>query len=446
MKNKHIYIPLYIFLGAGLISLIASVIDFKGPNKQLSYAAEAIQFNYDGASDGCDPNGRSFDAINFMTDDIIVNALQKSDLTSEKYSVESVKQYIAIENVVPKNIVKEINSYESILDLEDPNTDRITTKDYHPVRYRFVVYQNLGVSEGKLKELVKNLVDEYIAKFNDTYTNSLDKVSFDETLAFDEYDYSYQTDLLSRKISVLTSFGNELHNRHNDFAVEGKSFRDLSAVGSQLIENLNSIDSYISLKSISKDPQRLKDYYNYRLELLNKDKEKYEKDLAEVTLQLDNYTKDNTVYVANGETIVTISNNSAATYDTLSAKKISLETKLASINAEIDDVTELRDRIDLVTPAEILNVETRIDSIKAKYESLETEFTSMLNQYNAKYMGGGVVAKSKIVYNSSSLLSMSFIVHTIKIALPIMLIVMLGIAIYFLTRAVKKPKEIEQKQ
>ena len=70
MKNKHIFIPLFVFLGAGLVSLIWSVIDFKGVNKQLSYSSETIQFNYDGASDGYDPYGRSFDAINFMTDDV----------------------------------------------------------------------------------------------------------------------------------------------------------------------------------------------------------------------------------------------------------------------------------------------------------------------------------------------------------------------------------------
>ena len=102
MKNKHIYIPLFVFLGAGLVSLIASVIDFKGPNKQLSYAAATVQFNHDGASDGLDPNGRSFDARNFMTDDVIEKAFQDSGLVDADFDVEAVKQYIAITNEVHK--------------------------------------------------------------------------------------------------------------------------------------------------------------------------------------------------------------------------------------------------------------------------------------------------------------------------------------------------------
>ena len=37
MKNKHIWIPVFVFLGAGVVSLIASIIDFKAVNPQLSY-------------------------------------------------------------------------------------------------------------------------------------------------------------------------------------------------------------------------------------------------------------------------------------------------------------------------------------------------------------------------------------------------------------------------
>ena len=39
MKNKHIFIPLFVFLGAGVVSLIASIIDFTAVNKQLSYSS-----------------------------------------------------------------------------------------------------------------------------------------------------------------------------------------------------------------------------------------------------------------------------------------------------------------------------------------------------------------------------------------------------------------------
>ena len=440
MKNKHIFIPLFVFLGAGLVSLIWSVIDFKGVNKQLSYSSETIQFNYDGSSDGVDPNGRTFDAINFMTDDVIEAAFQKSGLTGEKYSVDNVKQYIAIENVVPKDIVKEINSYDSVLN-SDTATGKITTKDYHPVRYRFVVYQNLGVSQGELNKLVSNLVDEYVAKFTDVYTNKLNKESYNEMMDFDDYDYRYQTQVLSREINIIINYASELHARHNDFASGDQSFRDLIAYGNELNANLTYIDDLINTRSITKNPEELKIYYNYQLVQLNKDLDKVIKDLNEATTELDNYEKDKTTHVANGETIVTIGNNSAETYDGLLSRKSDLKDAKAKIEAKIAYITELRDRIDTVTQEEIDNIVSRINNIKARFESLQNDFTSLLAQYNAKYMGADVITKGKVTYQSSSLISSAFIVRCIKIGMPIMLITMLGISIYYLTRTIIKQKK-----
>ena len=49
MKNrKHIFIPLFIFIGACIVSLIYSIIDFKVVNPTLASATANIQFNFDG--------------------------------------------------------------------------------------------------------------------------------------------------------------------------------------------------------------------------------------------------------------------------------------------------------------------------------------------------------------------------------------------------------------
>ena len=441
MKNKHIFIPLFVFLGAGLVSLVASIIDFKGVNKQLSYSSATIQFNYDGASDGLDPNGRKFDAVSFLTDDVIESAFTKSELTGEKYEVENVKQYITIENVVPKDIVNEIDSYESIL--SGKGTSTISSNDYHPVRYRFVVYQDLGVSQSKLNELAKNLVDEYSNKFYQVFLNNLDTELLNDLLNFDDYDYRYQTSLLAREVRTIASYASQLGARHDDFDVEGTSFNDLTAVANQILENINAIDDIISLRSISKTPDAIKDYYNYRIDNLTIEKTKYETDLNSVADQFNNYEKDKTHYVGNGETIVEIGNNSEETYNTLLAKKLALESKVAELTAEISRFEELKTRVDSVTSSEISSVETRIASAKVKYEQLQDDFETLLAKYNEKYLGEGAVTRTKVYYNSSSLFSSAFVARTIKIAAPIMLTVMLGIAVYYLVRKIRKEKQAE---
>ena len=102
MKNKHIFIPLFVFIGACVVSLAYSIIDYKAINKQPSYSYQTIQFNYDGASDGKDPNGNPFDAVSFLTDDILSEAITNSGLS---YDVKDVRDNIIVTNVVPKNIV-----------------------------------------------------------------------------------------------------------------------------------------------------------------------------------------------------------------------------------------------------------------------------------------------------------------------------------------------------
>ena len=112
MKNKHIFIPLFVFIAAGIVSLITSIVDYKVVNPALAYSSETIQFDYDGASDGLDPDGNRFDPIGFLSDEVIETALAKSELT---YDVDKIRPYIAMENVVPQNILEEISSYEKIL-------------------------------------------------------------------------------------------------------------------------------------------------------------------------------------------------------------------------------------------------------------------------------------------------------------------------------------------
>ena len=200
MKNKHIFIPLFVFLGAGVVSLVASIIDFTVTNKQSSYSTETIQFNFDGASDGYDPNGNPFNASSFLSDEIITNALNESGLD---YKVSAVRKYIAVENIVPKNIVKEIESYTSFTGEIDKAS--ITSKDYHPVRYCFSINNDLDtkLSSKKLNEFLGNIVDEYCTTFYNTYKKTFDQETYANIYAIDTYDYIYQTQVFTNRIQIL---------------------------------------------------------------------------------------------------------------------------------------------------------------------------------------------------------------------------------------------------
>ena len=441
MKNKHIWIPAFVFIGAGLISLIYSIIDYKAINKVEAYSYETIQFNYDGASDGKDPNGNAFNPVNFLSDDIIEFALAKSELT---YDVEDVRAHISLENVVPENIVEEISSYEKIMDSE--SSRKIGSKDYHPVRYRFNVYQDLDnkLSSGKLNGFLNNLVEEYCNKFYATYKKTFDETAYQDLFNLDNYDYIYQGQIVSTRLSVLMSYADEIYQEHDDFVVNGKSFKDIYLKA----EKLMSTDAYklnqiIVLNALSKDVERLKDYYTFLLERLNYDKTKYQSDLTAITTQVNAYEIDSTVYVGTGENIIKVESNSVETYNTLLARQISISNTITSIEKQISDYTNILEKLEHPTGDTTAEdtVKTMLVALNKDYGDLQELFKVMIEEYNNVYVKDVAIEQTGVRYSKSSIFSGSFIVRTIKNAAPIMLATMLGISIYYLARAVRKEKK-----
>ena len=444
MKNKkNIFIPLLILICAGIIGLVWSFIDFKVINKSLSYSYEIIQFNYDGASDGKDPNGKPFNPISLLDDDVISAGIAASNLD---YDVEKVKEYILMENVVPKGIVKEINAYESVTS-KSSNTRNITPSDYHPIRYKFVLYHDLDkkLSKGDLNNLLENIVKEYGKKFYKTYERSYDLSNYNDIYTIENYDYIYQVDAFTNKINILSSSASSLYNEHTDFIVDGKSFNDVVLKCNQLVNtDVARIKNIIILNALSIDIDRLTDYYNYKIETLNYDKTKYQADLASINAQLAGYEKDSTVYVGSGDSIVKVESNSSATYDALLTKQINTANTIAKINTEISDFQSILDDINSATVGteEDYNlVRNYISKLSNDYNTLEASYKEMVEKYNDKYVRTGTIYATTAKYQSSSIISSTFIMRCIKICAPIVLFTALGCCIYWLDRIVRKEKE-----
>ena len=460
MKRKHIWIPLFVFIGAGIVSLIASIIDFKVANPTLAYSSQTIQFDYDGASEGNDPDGNSFDPVNFLSDDIIETALAKSEIN---VSVDDVRPYIAMENVVPQNLLKELTTYEKVLSSGDDGNNRpITSKDYHPVRYKFIVYQNKMISQGKLNKFVENIVDEYNNTFYATYKKSFAQETYNSLFNIDNYDYIYQSQIYVSRINILMDYASSIQAEHEDFTYTDdkgvtKSFKDLILKGQQLIGTDSSkINNIIILNALSKDVGRLKDYYSYLLEQLNYDKVKYTADYNAVTVQLigtnqedteeghkDDYKINPTVYVGTGENVIQVQDDTAATYNSLLSKQINLKNTINGIDKTIADYTDILDKLNHATPGSTAEatVNTMLAQLGQDYKDLDEFFQVLVEAYNAKYVKEGVTSKTAVKYSSTSIFSGSFIVHTIKVAAPIMLTTMLGIAIFYLVRTIRKEKK-----
>ena len=259
----------------------------------------------------------------------------------------------------------------------------------------------------------------------------------------DNYDYIYQAEVFTNKIRILSNNARNVYSKHNDFTVDGKSFNDIALRCDNLITNdISRINNIIILSALSKDIDRLKNYYNYKIEMLNYDKTKYTSDLNSVSSQLDSYQKDSTVYVGNGDNIVKIESNSNETYNSLLERKIIISNNIASINIKISDYQSILDDINSASgdgTAKVL-VENYIVKLSNDYDSLEVQYRDMIEKYNDKYVLEGSIVKNEVKYNSSSLISSSFVVRCIKICGPMVLVTLLGICVFYLSRETKKSK------
>ena len=92
--------------------------------------------------------------------------------------------------------------------------------------------------------------------------------------------------------------------------------------------------------------------------------------------------------------------------------------------------------------ADYVLVRNLISKLDNDYNALEAEYEEMINAYNTKYILPSSVSKTELKYQSSSIVSLSFVARAAKISAPIILVVLLGICIYYLARQSKKKKEV----
>lgn len=449
MKNKkHIFIPLIVLVSVCFVGLIISIICFKVINKDMNYSTKTIEFLYDGASDGKDPDGNEFNAADLLTEAVVTEGIKNAGMEN-RYKYEDVKSYLIIKNIVPDNVISEITAYTSLVKSGNATTT-INSNKYNPTRFNIILYRDFDkkINKNDLNKLVDSITESYFNLFYKTYQKSFDSTNYSEIYSMDNYDYIYQVEVYENKLNALSKYAKALFDKNNTFTFKNKTFNDISLKATSLISNdVAKIRNSITYNALSKDVNRLKDYYNYKISSLNYDKTKYTTDLTNITTQINNYEKDSTVYIGSGENVIKVDSNSSETYNALLAKKISISETIAQINTDILRYTNILADIDAATATqdEYVRVEANIETLANEYDDLEASLNEMLTAYNDNYVNNGAVKGNETEYkNRTSLISTSFIVYTIKIELPLVGLTVIGICVYLLIREVRKNKKRDE--
>ena len=188
------------------------------------------------------------------------------------------------------------------------------------------------------------------------YNKSLSKSlnAFD----YQNYDYAEAIDVFDSSLTKLSTYITQVSSNDTTrfrSAETGYTFADLTEAIETIRErNLDTIDSYVSINSVTKDKETLLTYYMFRIESLQRHLAICNETLASVNDSIANYKKNTILYFSQGEaqkdTDMTASIASQEYYE-LFEKRQSIQNDLSSTAQQINLYNKRIERLNASTQA-----------------------------------------------------------------------------------------------
>lgn len=350
-----------------------------------SYAQAVITFQYKGIEDGLDPNGTSFDINKLKSPTVIEAAL--SDLGINDISVETVRRNIVIEGVIPEDAVERITVINEMAVKDATQYEKILDVSYFPVQYVISLNQTKSMSKAETRDILNAVLESYKKYFLDTYGNTEVLTVTGNLIEYQDYDYTEASDLLQSQIDIMKSYVQERQKQAPEFRSvnTGLSFGDIVTS----LETIESVDmanlaSYVETNTLTKNKERLIEYYAYRIKKYNMNMNTLQQQLATVQQTIDSYVKDPVVIVSSQESTQEITQGNDY-YDQLIARKLSLSDEISRINARINDMYT---QFNTVMDSSRQNVQSEYDKADDMLDKLITkiaEWTRLIEETTEEY-------------------------------------------------------------
>lgn len=365
-KKKKLYAycmaaALCIGVLVGLIIISMQYITGKG-----SYAQAMVSFQYDGIEEGLDPNGAAFDINKIKSPAVITDALETLGITD--VSVEDIRQNIAIEGVIPEDAVERITTIKQMAEEDASNYEKILDVTYFPSQYVVYLYKCKGVSGTKTAEILEAILDSYREYFMDTYANTEVLTVTSNLIDYTQYDYAESVDMIESQIDIMLDYVTERRDQAPDFrsSATGLSFGDIK----KSLETIQSVDlakltSYVESHNLTKDQQRQREYYEYKIKKCNMDLSELQVQLSNVQNTIDNYQKDPVVIVSSQESTQEIT-QADEYYDTLLDNKLTLSKQISEVNTELNETYSLLNAMNTVNSKNAQSEYDYVDSVLSK--------------------------------------------------------------------------------
>lgn len=456
---------LIVLVLCGIIGVVWAAVNFTA-HPERTYASASLQFSFNGAGEGKGPNGYAFSVNGINSDEVISKALESSAMEGA-YTVDQIRDNLAVTAAYPENIVKQMTAYNSLLDANAEQQAALT--DYHPTIFSVRLYNDFdpNIPSGQLTGLLNHLLEAYRAYF--AKYNSVSLVQTDPIPNLTEYDYAQQLTAISEASAQQQRYAKEMADKAPDFRQEQKNFDDILVSYEALDSDIGRLNATVALNALSKDRERLQKQYEMEVRTLNRQMEGKQEELKQIEKLVSAYDKDDILYVSTSSSVQKVGSNSSATYDQLVTRKKELTDAIAADQASIakyealladmvasdekaeeestkeaaDDskadpeetTTEMKAMVAETEPAEdaaatveltaeeleaLGNLtERQLKALQTKKDAVTAQFISMLDAYTSQEVNEQTVTVSGLKYKTPSFFSGTFAMEAIKKAGPL---------------------------
>lgn len=463
-KKTHWFRNTFIVLViCGIVGVVWAAVNFT-THPERTYASASLQFSFNGAGEGRGPNGYTFSVNGINSDEVISKALESSAMEGA-YTVDQIRDNLAVTAAYPENIVKQMTAYNSLLDANAEQQAALT--DYHPTIFSVRLYNDFdpNITSSQLTGLLNHLLEAYRVYF--AQYNSTSLVQTDPIPNLTEYDYAQQLTAISEASAQQQRYAKEMADKAPDFRQEQKNFDDILVSYEALDSDIGRLNATVALNALSKDRERLQKQYEMEVRTLTRQMEGEQEELKQIEKLVSAYDKDDILYVSTSSAVQKVGSNSSATYDKLVTRKKELtddiaadQASIAKYEALLADMTasdekagekSTQETVDIKEDAEEKSTETQavasetestdaaaaaemtaeelealgnlterqLKALQTKKDAVTTQFISMLDAYTAQEVNEQTVSVSSLSYKTPSLLSGAFVIQVIKTAGPL---------------------------
>ena len=396
-----------------------------------------VGFTYDGIDKGLDPSGRKFDINSLKSPEVIEMAMSETNTDLKK--LESVRNGISFEKIIPASAYDKFTVYNSILEKGGSDSldagEKVLETSYYPTQFTVCFdYNNTGLSGKEAVALFNAILEKYDDYFYKKYGYNELMGNAVSAISYQDYDYPEAVDVFSNSLGILRNFVRQLSSEDNTLfrsTETGYTFNDLySTINTISSVDLASVSSYIDKNNVTKNKEKAITYTEYRIESLRRYQTECEEKIKQYGDSIGKYSKDQVLVFGGTDNINTQANVASEQYDKMFSQENSVAGELAETKKDIAYYETRLERLKtgkMNSTVDIAQVETDLASLNEKLNNL----IDVVSKTSEEYYRTVTFANAYNILVPASLSSIDVIGIVIETAMkPLIIMEALAFLIY----------------